>query len=111
MSSQLSDALVVLGVIAGLVGVAGFVGALIAYARFKGLESSMAMMKSANDELRSELQDEREKRANLQGQVDVLVGDLANRIVHAVTAALSSSRAGLRDPSSRTRATDDMTEL
>lgn len=100
----ISTTVAVLGVVAGLIGIAGFIGALIAYARFKGLESSMELMRSANGELRAELMDEREKRAKLEGQIEVLVGSLADKIVAAVALRVSEMR--WRPTDSRTRSTD-----
>lgn len=93
-----------LGIISGIIGLAGFIGALLAYVRFKGLEQSMDMMQIANSELRAELLDEKERRAKLEGQVEVLVGSLADRIVAAV--AIRVGEMQFRSPQSRTRHDD-----
>ena len=75
------------------------VAAAVAVWRSASVRSSLDTIRLINDELRAsnvelrqELAAERENRARLEGRIDALTSDLAERIVRAVTLAITDAR-------------------
>ena len=75
--------------IVGAVATLGGIGAsLWAVSRTKGIQLTLTMMSAANDELRNEVTDSRHRHetcrvevAKLQGELEMLAGGLAERLV------------------------------
>ena len=95
-----------------LASVSGILAILWAAARVKGIELSLNLISTANDELRSEisdakkaLEDERHECAKrigkLEGELEALMGGVGEKIIETIVHAMQS-----RSPSSRTRETD-----
>lgn len=100
------------------VAVCSIVGAVVVTAKVKGAEASITMLSNANGELREINEDLRRTNEHLrgelaardkqcaesikfvQGQLDVLTGGLAERIVQA--AMLAADRIRMADPATHT---------
>lgn len=111
----------ILGGIAGLLGVVGTVSAARAVAAQASLRAALeatkdtvatiaaanAELRAANDDLRGQLGEERERRANLEGRLEAMTTHLAQQLVDAVIRTVREVRpAADRTPDTRTRASD-----
>lgn len=76
-----------LAVIGAVLTIAATAGAAWAVSRSSAMKSSLDMIVTANRELRDELAAEKERRAQLEGRLDVLMSGLAERIIAAVADA------------------------
>lgn len=101
-----TDLLTIVGTILTLVAA---IAAAVAVWRSASVRSSLDTirlindeLRASNEELRQELAAERENRARLEGRIDALTSDLAERIVRAVTQAIT----GARPTTARTRKDD-----
>ncbi len=82
-------------VIGFVLGTVGTIAASVAVARQQAIKASLATIIQANEELRkanqdlkNELQTEREERVKLESRLELVTGSLANQIVTAVANAL-----------------------
>lgn len=108
---QTSNVLTIVGALFTAIAV---IGAAYAVWRAANVKASLDLLitvndelRKSNDDLREELAVEREKRATLEGKLDALTSDLADRIVRAVLAAIKHDpNDNHRNPNSKTRATD-----
>jgi len=73
-----------LAVLGAALAIASTAGAAWAVSRSAALRSSQELIVAANRELRDELAQEKERRAQLEGRLDVLMSGLAERIIAAV---------------------------
>lgn len=85
MSTAQVVILIIGGVAAAVVGLAGIVAAIWSVARIRKVESTLDILDRANVSLTREV-------ARLEGQVEALTGGLAERIVSAVLTAVERSR-------------------
>jgi hypothetical protein len=88
-----------LGVVVTIFGVVGTVGAAVAVIRQYAIKASLATiieanaeLRKANDDLRLELNAERQARANLEGKLEVFTQHFAQQIIDVVTRTLEASR-------------------
>jgi hypothetical protein len=86
----------------GLVAIGGVASTVWAIAKVNGMQSTIGLITAGNEELRSQLKDERETRgreqvecarqiSHMQGQLDALTGDFAARLVTAVAAGMKAT--------------------
>ncbi len=101
----MNSATVILTAVGAVLTLTAIAGAAVAVWRSSSIRAALDTiqtineeLRQSNDDLRHELATEREKRANLEGRLDALTTDLADRIVKAVIAAM------------RTRSTDHIAD-
>ena len=73
-----------LAMLGAALAIASTASAAWAVSRSAALRSSQELIIAANRELRDELAQEKERRAQLEGRLDVLMSGLAERIIAAV---------------------------
>lgn len=107
-----------LGILATIIGIAGGVGAAVAVFRQQAIKASLATiieanaeLREANKDLRQELEAERQKRAALEGKLDLFTDHFAQQIVSAVIETVRQTSPFVainpkRPAGARTRTTD-----
>ncbi len=98
-----------LAVVGAVFAIAVLVGAVLAIARFKGLQTTVELMAIANTEMRGVIEFERSERhagekkcaedlGKMQGQVDFLTGDLLARFLEGLQREAANLLAGAQPP-------------
>lgn len=90
---------VVVGVVVAAIGAIGAVAAAVAVWRQYAIKASLATiieanaeLRLANDDLRRELNDERQERAKLEGKLEVFTTHFAQQILDVVIRTVETTR-------------------